>query len=273
MSEPVEPAVRPSESGVREVKSAARTVELLELLAARGDRPARLQELADELGVPRSSMYALLQTLIARGWVRTDATASLYGIGLRTLLTGTTYLDTDPVVRVVRPYLDDASEQLGETIHLARLDGMDIAYLATRESHEYLRTISRVGRWLPAHAGALGKALLAEHPDAALPDAPYEALTPRTHTTRAALVADLAQVRARGYSIDREEGVTGIVGFGFALRVNGEAPAGDAISCSVPVARLTEERELRIVTVMQKVREEIEARLAQGMGAGGVDWR
>ncbi|MER7196340.1 IclR family transcriptional regulator [Streptomyces sp. CB01635] len=273
MSESVEPVARPSESGVREVKSAARTVELLELLADRGDRPARLQELAAELGVPRSSMYALLQTLIARGWVRTDATGSLYGIGLRTLLTGTTYLDTDPVVRVVRPYLDDASEQLGETIHLARLDGMDIAYLATRESHEYLRTISRVGRWLPAHAGALGKALLAEHPDAALPDAPYEALTPRTHTTLAALVADLAQVRARGYSIDREEGVTGIVGFGFALRVNGEAPAHDAISCSVPVARLTEERERRIVTVMQKVREEIEARLAQGTGAGGVDWR
>ena len=44
---------RPETGGVREVKSAARTVELLELLAARGDRPARLQELADELGVPR----------------------------------------------------------------------------------------------------------------------------------------------------------------------------------------------------------------------------
>ncbi|CAM5610514.1 hypothetical protein SGLAM104S_08195 [Streptomyces glaucescens] len=80
--------------GVREVKSAARTVELLELLSARGDRPARLQELADELGVPRSSMYALLQTLISRGWVRTDITGSLYGIGIRALLTGTGYLDS-----------------------------------------------------------------------------------------------------------------------------------------------------------------------------------
>lgn len=151
---------------------------------------------------------------------------------------------------------------------------------SSRRWGKYLRTISRVGRWLPAHAGALGKALLAEHPDAELPDVPYEALTPRTHTTRAALVADLAQVRDRGYSIDREEGVTGIVGFGFALRVNGEAPAGDAISCSVPVARLTEERERRIVSVMQKVREEIEARRAQGagrraqgVGVGGADWR
>ncbi|MEU5094685.1 IclR family transcriptional regulator [Streptomyces sp. NPDC020996] len=255
--------------GVREVKSAARTVELLELLAARGDRPARLQELADALEVPRSSMYALLQTLAGRGWVRTDVTGSLYGIGIRALLTGTGYLDSDPRVRAVRPYLDEASEALGETIHLGRLDGRDVAYLATRESHEYLRTISRVGRRLPAHAGALGKALLAERPDAELPPGPYEALTARTHTGRASLAADLAEVRARGYAIDREEGVPGIVGFGFALRY--DSPARDAVSCSVPVARLTPEHEARIVAVMRETRTRIEATVPAG--GGTVQWR
>ncbi|MFJ3760890.1 IclR family transcriptional regulator [Streptomyces sp. NPDC090080] len=254
-------------AGVREVKSAARTVELLELLAARGDRPARLQELADELGVPRSSMYALLQTLIARGWVRTDTTGSLYGVGIRTLLTGTTYLDSDPRVRLVRPYLDEASQKLGETVHLARLDGRDVVYLATRESHEYLRTISRVGRRLPAHAAALGKALLAQYPDEDLPEGPYEALTPRTRTTREALAADLAEVRARGHAIDREEAVTGITGFGFALRY--DTPAQDAVSCSVPVTRLTPEHEDRIVAVMREVRARIEAATT----GGTVNWR
>ena len=93
----------------------------------------------------------------------------------------------------------------------------------------------------PRTSGALGKALLAERPDDELPEGPYEALTPNTHTTRDALLADLAEVRARGYSIDREEGVLGIVGFGFALRY--DSPAQDAISCSVPVARLTPEHE------------------------------
>lgn len=254
------------------MKSAARTVELLELLAARGDRPARLQELADELGVPRSSMYALLQTLISRGWVRTDATGSLYGIGIHALLTGTSYLDSDPRVRAVRPYLDEASEALGETIHMARLDGRDVAYLATRESHEYLRTISRVGRRLPAHAGALGKALLAERRDAELPEGPYEALTANTRTTRDSLAADLAEVRARGYSVDREEGVLGIVGFGFALRY--DIPAQDAISCSVPVARLSARHEERIVAVMREIRVKIEATVPGGTGGGGsVHWR
>jgi DNA-binding IclR family transcriptional regulator len=257
------------ERGVREVKSAARTVELLEVLAARGDRPARLQELADELEVPRSSMYALLQTLIGRGWVRTDITGSLYGIGIHALLTGTSYLDSDPRVRAVRPYLDEASQALGETIHMGRLDGTDVAYLATRESHEYLRTISRVGRRLPAHVGALGKALLAERPDADLPAGPYVPATPNTRTDRASLAADLAATRARGYSVDREEGVLGIVGFGFALRY--DSPAQDAISCSVPVARLTPAHEEQIVAVMREIRSKIEA--ATPGGPGAPHWR
>lgn len=257
--------------GVRGVKSAARTVALLELLAARGEQPSRLDELAEDLDVPRSSMYQLLQTLVDCGWVRSDATGSLYGIGIRALLTGTSYLDGDRRIRAVRPYLDEASDALGETIHLARLDGCDVVYLATRESHEYLRTISRVGRRVPAHAGALGKALLAERSDDELPfpNGPLTPLTENTHTSRAALLADLAKVRERGYSIDREETVPGIAGFGFALRY--DAPATDAISCSVPVARLTQAHEVRIVAVMRDVRAEIESDLPPVTGA--PDWR
>jgi DNA-binding IclR family transcriptional regulator len=257
--------------GVRGVKSAARTVALLELLAARGDRPARLDELAAELGVPRSSMYQLLQTLVDCRWVRTDVTGSLYGIGIRALLTGTSYLDTDRRVRVIRPYLDEASDALGETIHLARFDSPDVVYLATRESHEYVRTINRVGRRVPAHAGALGKALLAERPDAELPlpAEPFAALTEHTHTDRASLLADLEQVRERGYSTEHEETVPGIAGFGFPLRY--DSPAIDAISCSVPLARLTVDHESRIVSVMREVQAKIETLLAPASGA--PDWR
>lgn len=263
----------PENGGVRAVKSASRAVDLLEVLAARGDRPARLRELAEELHVPRSSMYALLQTLIERGWVRTDATGSLYGIGIRALLTGTSYLDSDPRVRVARPYLAEASEKLGETIHLARLDRGDVVYLATRESHEYPRTLSRVGRRLPAHVGALGKALLAERPDGELPlpEGPLRSLTRHSHTDRAALLADLAQVRERGYAVDREESVEGIAGFGFALR--DDSPASDAVSCSVPVGRLTEEHERRIVAVMREIRDGIETAGPHTAGSGAPDWR
>lgn len=144
-----------------------------------------------------------------------------------------------------------------------------MAYLATRESHEYVRTISRVGRRLPAHVGALGKALLAERPDADLPAGPYGRLTPQTLTDRAELAAELAATRLRGYSVEREEGVPGIAGFGFALRY--DTPAQDAISCSVPVARLNAEHEQQIITVMERARDRIEAAAPPANAA--VLWR
>ncbi|MGA5141154.1 IclR family transcriptional regulator domain-containing protein [Streptomyces azureus] len=98
---------------------------------------------------------------------------------------------------------------------------------------------------------------------------PSPALTENTHTDRTALRTDLARVRERGYSIDLEETVPGITGFGFALRYS--TPAVDAIICSVPVARLAPEHEARILSVMRDIRARIESRLPPVPGA--PDWR
>ena len=252
---------------VREVKSAARSVEVLELLAARQNRPAGMRELSEALGAPRSSVYALMQTLVASGWVRTDESGQLYSIGIRALLAGTTYLDSDPVLRIVQPHITDLSARLDETIHFARLERADVVYLATRESSQYLRPFSRVGRRLPAFTTSLGKSLLAEQPedelDAHLPDE-LVALTPRTITDRKALLADLSETRARGYAIDREENVTGLTCFGFALRY--ARPATDAISCSLPHDRIKAGREEEIIAAMEATRLAIERMAPASIG-------
>ncbi|MBA2813558.1 IclR family transcriptional regulator [Streptomyces sp. KM273126] len=253
------PADTDSGGGVREVKSAARTVQVLEILANRSSDQVRLRELSEETGVPRSSLYALLQTLVACGWVRTDGTGSLYSIGIRALLTDTRYLDTDARLSLAGPVLDQLTEELGETIHFARLDGPDIVYLATRESRHYLRPFSRVGRRLPAQASALGKALLAEQPpeylERELP-AVLPSYTARTISDHTALRQHLGTVRERGYAIDDGEHIEGLVCFGFALRYS--SPAEDAISCSVPTVRLSEEHRERIVAAMFRARKELE---------------
>jgi DNA-binding IclR family transcriptional regulator len=245
--------------GVREVKSAARTLELLELLAARRNRPARLRELSEALGMPRSSCYAVLRTLTKYGWVRTDASGTLYGIGIRALLAGTTYLDADPYVRIAKTALDRLGEQLDETFHLGRLSGVDVVYLVTRESGQYLRAHSRVGRRLPAYSTALGKALLAELDGAELQEHLPDELMPittNTITDQAALIADLAVAREQGHAVDREENTAGVHCFAVPLRY--AAPASDAISCSVPLARLTPAREKDIVTALQRARDQME---------------
>jgi len=180
---PSDDAPTGSEVAVRKVKSAVRTVELLEYLAARQDRPARIREISAALDMPRSSAHALLRTLMTQGWVRSDDSGTLYGIGIRALLVGTSYLDSDPYLPLITPFLDDLRRDFDETFHVGRLDGTDVVYLATRESRQYQRTTNRVGRRLPAHATALGKALLAERFGAELarhvPDR-LQALTPRT---------------------------------------------------------------------------------------------
>src|SRR3989440_104685 len=232
------------------VKAALRTVELLEYFA--GHRGLHsLAGLQHDLGYPKSSLYMLLRALTDLGWVETDSTGTLYGIGLRALLVGTSYIDGDHIVRAARETLDWLAETTTETVHLARLDGTDVVYLTTRESQHYLRPMSRVGRRLPAHTTSLGKSLLAERTDEevrALLPATLSGLTPNTLVDHAELARDLAATRERGYAVDREENVLGVCCFGAALRYR--RPARDAISCSVPVARLTGGREEQIVAAL-----------------------
>ena len=254
---------RPADvGGVREVKSAARTVELLELLAARGNHPARLRELSEALDAPRSSIYALLRTLVDRGWVRTDVTGTLYGIGIQALLAGTTYLDVDPILRIVQPQINELSTKLDETIHYGRLQRTDIVYLATHESTQYIRPYSRVGRRLPAFATSLGKALLAERLGddghdglAAHLPATLTPLTQHTITDPDVLIADLEETRARGYALDMEENVIGLRCFAFPLRFSERS--SDAISCSVPIERL-DGRESEIIEALRRTKNSIE---------------
>lgn len=225
------------------VKSADRTLEVLEVLAA---SPARrgLVELARELDIPKSSLHGILRTMIARGWVETDATGTRFGLGVRALEVGGAYLDADDVIGMVSGILDDLSALFGETVHLGRLDGSHVVYLAKRESVHPLRLFSAIGRHLPAHATALGKALLADRTDGEVDSLltwPLLRLTRHTITEPAALHAELAATRARGYAVDREENSEGIACFAVAVPLR--RPALDAISISVPLARVDADTE------------------------------
>lgn len=243
--------------GSEAVKSAYRTVELIETLA---DEPERLTlvELQRRLGVPKSSLHGLLRTLVATGWVEEDERGGRYGIGLRALRAGAAYLDRDIMVRAAGPLLAALLRQLDETMHLARLDGSDVVYLASRESQHHLRVVSRIGRRLPAHATALGKALLATREaaqvDALLPET-LVALTPDTVTDRQVLHAELAEIRLRGWAYETGQNTPGLGCF--AVAVPSAYPACYAVSCSVPLARLTGERHQAIVAALTECAGEL----------------
>ncbi|MTV27877.1 IclR family transcriptional regulator [Nitriliruptoraceae bacterium ZYF776] len=254
MDETIETAT--FDGGFRPVKSAGRVLEVLEELAAHG--PRSMRELADHLDVPRSSMHALLRTMQHYGWLETDATGTLYGLGVHSLLVGSAYVDRDDVVARTAPVLDTLAEKTGETVHLGRLEGDHIVYLAKRESAHPLRMFSSVGRRLSAFSTALGKCLLAGLDDDEIErrmPADLVAATPKTLTDPDELLADIRRVRTRGYAIDDEESALGLRCFAIALPPR--APTQDAISISVPVFRLDEDRESEFVRLLFEARYSI----------------
>ncbi|WP_350350870.1 IclR family transcriptional regulator [Microbacterium sp. A8/3-1] len=225
------------------VKSAERTLDVLELLA-RASEPMTFTRIATALSVPKSSLHKLLATLERRGWVETDEmTRSRYRVGMRALQAGTSYVDADEIVQWAETALTTLTEHFGEASHLGRLDGSDVIYLAKRESAHPLRMFSAVGRRLPAHATAMGKAMLATMAweDVERLVGPHlETLTQKTITSMERLADELALTRERGYGVDDEESADLMRAVAVAL------PSVDstcnAISVSAPVVRMPLDR-------------------------------
>lgn len=218
---------------------------MLEYLSSVGE-PRTLREVTEDLDVPRASAYALLSTLSQLGWVEYDG--NRYRLGIRSLLAGAAYLELDAAVRRTADVMDDLLEEFEETVHLARLDGSSIVYLASRASPHSLSVVLRPGRRLPAWVTALGKALLASRNwtdvEQALPPR-LTARTPKTITSRSALRRELVRVREVGFAVDDEESALGLRCFAVPLHFNSHPR--DALSISVPIARLDSRREQAII--------------------------
>jgi IclR family transcriptional regulator, acetate operon repressor len=243
------------------VKSARRAVELLELVA-RNHAWISLAELHSRTGFPRSSLHGLLRTLRDVGWIEADSAGTKFRLGVRALTCGTAYLDRDPAIPHATEALERVREQTGFTAHYARLDGPEVVYLETRESRHSAHLVSRVGRTLPAHATALGKALLAELADdelTALLPAELPGLTEHTITNREELRAELAVVREHGYATEREEGTLGVTCA--AAVVPYRIPATDAMSCSMPTDTVTEAEAHRVAALLAEVTTDLSRRL------------
>ncbi|GAA1036875.1 IclR family transcriptional regulator [Virgisporangium ochraceum] len=237
------------DDGFQPVKSADRTLDVLEALAGTpGDRS--LGELTRALGIPKSSLHGILRTMVRRGWVEADEAGTRFRLGLRAVQIGASYVDGDDAVARYARLLDGLAAAFGETVHLGRLSGPDVTYLAKRESVHPLRLYSAIGRMLPAHATALGKALLAQRGDATVEDLlhwPLASLTPNTITDRGKLFGELATIRALRWAADREENTVGISCFAVALGPH------DAISVSIPTARLDTGMEARLISALLDV--------------------
>lgn len=224
-------------SGAKPIKMLSNAWSVIDALATHGVRtPATLSQ---ELGIPRASVYRLIDGLqaielvepVADGGVRLTrrwlhlADASLAGLS--------EWADAGPV-------LDGLVARTGLTAFLSVPRGGRAVCIRWAQGRAIDVLALRPGRTLPFHAGAAGRVLLAHQSDheieLLLADAPFDALTPATLTTAEALRDDVAQTRQQGYCLSQEDVTPGIAALGIPVR-----GARGAVVGAVSVGGLVEE--------------------------------
>jgi IclR family KDG regulon transcriptional repressor len=251
-----------------QVKSAARTIDVLELLTERPDGLSLL-EIASELGLAKSSAHALLTTLRARQVLRLvqDGRRSVYQLGHRIFEIGQAYAATTDLVRDGQQAVHDLSLRCGETVHLAGLDGNFVVYLAKQDGTHAVRMVSAIGRRFSAHGTGVGKVLLAGLEDAEVVrrfgrTGAMPRLTEHTVDDLDRLLADIAEVRRNGLAREQEESTEGV---GCVA-----APVYDAVgmvaamSVSVPLGRFSAEKEAEFADLVRDAC----AKLSVSLGGG-----
>ncbi|MFC5064814.1 IclR family transcriptional regulator [Actinomycetospora atypica] len=192
-----------------------------------------LTEIAETLGIGKSSTYRLLATLKTHRYVDQTATRS-YRLG-PAMSTSPEAESAMHCAEVAQPHLDALCAAARETVHLCTLNGGHAEFTAVVEPERTLRVTSRLGASVPAHAAAAGKVLLAALParerGLLYPTAEIAPLTGRTLVSRVALEAEIEAVGRLGFARNVGESEDGVYALGIAIR----RPTGRPI-CSLTIA-------------------------------------
>lgn len=182
-----------------------RALDVLALISTRPQGPA---ELGEKLGVHRSTIVRILQTLEARSYARRLATGK-WGLGFGLIAMGQSALERIDVREVARPHLVALGAELGHTIHLASLNGSEVVYVDKVEGRGAMKMQSRIGGRALVHTAGVAKAILAYAPEpvraAALSSCSFERFTATTITSQAELVLEFDRIVERGWAVDDGE--------------------------------------------------------------------
>lgn len=214
-------SVEPRSTKGRPVKSADRTLDIFELLAAEPNGLTS-SEIGQRLGLAQSSAHGLVRTLRARGYLTEDTGRRLHlGAGLIQL--GLNVADQLELRTAARGPLERLVAATGDTALLVVVDRGNLLYVdKVLSDARDVRTDPRVSSKRPLQCSSLGKALLAaltdEAVEAIIDRVGLEPATDYSVTDRRALLDDLAETRRRGYSVDKQEALLGVYCVGAPVR-------------------------------------------------------
>jgi DNA-binding IclR family transcriptional regulator len=192
-------------------------------------------EIAQKLSLPRATVFRLLHTLQAMGYLRRGTDERHYSLGPALLGRGFEYLASLDLVEVAEPILRRLRDQTGLSAHMAVRDGREVVYVSRHPARTTIASSVNIGTRFPVHATVMGRMIICECAPAELAelfaDQPLRRYSEQTPTSLKALKAVLAEDRARGYAVSQsffEHGVSSIA-----------APVRDASGAIVAAINIT----------------------------------
>lgn len=233
--------------GVKMHQPTERVIQIIDAVA-RGGVPKTLSELSREIGVPKSTLSPILQTLCAHKYLYHNGEGR-YEVGSAIFSLSSAFWGNFPVLDYVHSELENLVDKLNEACYFGVLEDGYVRYLDKVNSTHSLRVLVPTGRRLPAYATAMGKALMFGMSDEEIKSF-YEgrglnSLTDNTVTDVDKLISDVMEMKKSGYAWEIEESTKHIRCFGAPVTKGDKIVA--AISVAIPVFRFDESMKEYVV--------------------------
>jgi len=191
-----------------------------------------LSELAEELGIPKTSLFDIVTTLDGMNFLRKRD--KRYFIGEKSREVGSAYIRKQDLRDVAEPILTAASERFGTSSSLVLLSKKTLEYCFQYHPQDAVMVARQACPYNHLHASATGKILLAFMPpsrrDGILSDYTFHKFTARTLDSQQELMAELDKVRKQGFAVDDREYHYLLQCVGAPIRHNGKVMAAISFS-------------------------------------------
>jgi IclR family transcriptional regulator, KDG regulon repressor len=234
------------------VQSVDRAISILKCFNER-KRELKLSEISDELGLNKSTVHGIINTLKKHGLIEQDEKTQKYRLGLYLIGLGELVVSSIDVRAIGYPIIEEVCQVLEETVHAVVLDCNDVVYIDKKECDNSVRISTKIGSRSPSFCTADGKVMLAyldlKKQNIIIPD-DIPKFTPNTITDKNEIIKELAVTKDRGYAIDNEQYETGLVCVAAPVFDHSGA-VKYAISVTGPSLRMTQEKITESIKVLK----------------------
>ncbi len=229
------------------VKSVLKAFRILEELDNCGE--LSLGELSKRLTMDKATVHRLVNTIKEAGYVNQNKEDKKYSNSYKLFAMGNKVVGRAGFKKIARPYLENLADRTQETINLGVRSDNEIVYIDKIESNSTIKVGLDIGTTVPIYCSGLGKALLPYDSEceieAFISNTYFEKFTKKSIIEKSQILKELNSVKTKGFSLDDEEYVEGLICFGAPIfEFHGKPIAAVSVSC--PKYRYDESKHLEL---------------------------